>query len=978
MLTSAHAQQYHFRTFNQSSGISSSNVKKIIQDSYGFIWLGTQDGLSRIDGKNALVIRREQLDGSNITDLFFDSTRKTLWIAFSLGGVNAINATTLQTVFSLKKLSIYHSISAKTIFSLLLDRQQKLWLGTDGGLFMMPDTRKDVIIPVALAGFKAAKNPAIQKIMADENGDVVVAASGCGAARFREADPAKAVYYPFVSGSPAIFDLAYNKITRSITLSTRKGLYTLNRERSLLVPLPTKLPAQIRSGLQKNVYCCQYDKDQSLWLSTDLGLMKMDKTLSSIQAISLTDANKSDFRNVPLDLFFDAQQNVWVGTMTGCYYAPALRSPFTVFTRSEKGNPLNHLYFLYPQPHSLLACDESGLYKLYFDSQKIKVCDSNKLYYLFFKDFQGNTFCSNHDGVFLWNDETDRTGAAISKMYPEWSHYDENPFCTDISFGDSILVLGSDNSTGIYIWNLKQRTITNINEITSPYHLPSGTVNMLYKKDDHSFWILSDSYVCQFDLNDYGMTDLTPYLKDQHYFFDIVSLRSKTYIACYGTGILELDDHHRITRVFSTTTGLSNNCVYRLLPQNDSLLWATTNFGLNRINLFSGRTNAYFTGDGLHADEFEEFSATSFLGKMAVGGLNGFTIVDPSDYEINKTKPLVYFTNLTVESKEDRNSIDIKDLSLETISIPEDWLQVTVFFTGLNYSNPFKVKYQYKIKELDSSWRNNDTRNFIMLLGLVPGSYTLELKACNEDGYWSLPKTLRLVFRPKWYQTWWFKTAVVMTLLGLLYSLYRYRVDQLKKQQQIRRDIASDLHDDIGSTLNSVKVFTHLAKIEPGNEEYLNLIEQSLVQTTSGLRDMIWVLDDSDDTLRDVTERIQKFAVPVANAHLIHFQCSLEISDNKQRISKTEKRNLLLIAKETINNSIKYAGCKHIEVTIKQHKNDVALTIKDDGIGFDTSRISPGNGLKNIAERARQIRFRFEILSSAGNGTRVAVWKKKR
>jgi hypothetical protein len=117
--------------------------------------------------------------------------------------------------------------------------------------------------------------------------------------------------------------------------------------------------------------------------------------------------------------------------------------------------------------------------------------------------------------------------------------------------------------------------------------------------------------------------------------------------------------------------------------------------------------------------------------------------------------------------------------------------------------NPGRVTYQYRIKERSAKWGNLGTQNFVNLIGLNPGTYTLEVKAANEDGVWCAPKSLTLIFLPKWYQTLWFDFVVAMALVGLMYAFYRYRIRQLKKQQQIRVDIASDLHDDIGSALKN-------------------------------------------------------------------------------------------------------------------------------------------------------------------------------
>jgi signal transduction histidine kinase len=211
-----------------------------------------------------------------------------------------------------------------------------------------------------------------------------------------------------------------------------------------------------------------------------------------------------------------------------------------------------------------------------------------------------------------------------------------------------------------------------------------------------------------------------------------------------------------------------------------------------------------------------------------------------------------------------------------------------------------------------------------------------------------------------------------------IYGLLRYRIDQLRKQQEIRKQIGSDLHDDIGSVLNTLKIFTHLAKREPENKSHLDQIEESITQATTGLRDMIWVLEEPEDTIFELTERIKKFALPVCIANNIKFNTNIQ-SDNKTRnLLKTEKRNLLLIAKESINNSIKYSQCKNISVSIVQFNQELGITISDDGIGFKMEDVIYGKGLKNIQYRAGQINFSCQMDATLNGGTTIHLQKGKK
>jgi len=227
--------------------------------------------------------------------------------------------------------------------------------------------------------------------------------------------------------------------------------------------------------------------------------------------------------------------------------------------------------------------------------------------------------------------------------------------------------------------------------------------------------------------------------------------------------------------------------------------------------------------------------------------------------------------------------------------------------------------------------------------------------------------------KPKWYQTWWFLGLLLLTGITVFYSFYRYRLSQIKKQHEIRKNIATDLHDDLGSTLNSVKIFTNLAISGVKQEESLQQVKDNLTEATMSLRDMIWVLDDSLDTVDELITRLKQFAIPVAAASNIEAIIKADSEVNSRQLTKEEKRNLFLICKEAINNSIKYSGASQIDVSISASGKRVQIVVADNGKGFNVEEVKKGYGLKNMQYRAGQIKYKVTLSSSPGNGTLIAI-----
>lgn len=167
-----------------------------------------------------------------------------------------------------------------------------------------------------------------------------------------------------------------------------------------------------------------------------------------------------------------------------------------------------------------------------------------------------------------------------------------------------------------------------------------------------------------------------------------------------------------------------------------------------------------------------------------------------------------------------------------------------------------------------------------------------------------------------------------------------------------------------------------MALLEKDNESYLEKIKESTQEAITGVRDIIWVLDDKKDLLDHLLTRIRTFTAPLCEAHHISFQQQLNDSLLNYKLGKEEKRNLYMIIKEAVNNSVKYAKGKSIYLTIEHAQNKLTIKVGDDGIGFEKDKITEGNGLKNIMNRAIEIGYKATIISQPGHGTTIQLEKK--
>jgi hypothetical protein len=526
------------------------------------------------------------------------------------------------------------------------------------------------------------------------------------------------------------------------------------------------------------------------------------------------------------------------------------------------------------------------------------------------------------------------------------------------------------------LWNPVKKWVRTLGVEQAP-SLASSIVNNIHLDSHGRIWVLSDYVITILaaDLRSKQVIELREKNRGAKYrlFFDMREAKGSYWIASYGAGILEVDEHFQVKRVFNTQNGLSNDGVYQLYSLPCHELLVTSNNGLSRINLTTNKITRYYQNDGLHSSAFEEVSGTQKDAKIYAGGVNGFTIIDPSGFTANMTPPALYFTD--VEMKTANDEMTVTNLLMKSLTIPNNVIQTTIRFAGLNYNNPERIEYAYRILEESGNWIKNGKQASLPFISHPPGHYNLEVKAVNEEGGWSKPIQLHLHFLPKWYQTVWFKSLVITLIVLVGYQFYRFRIRQLQHEHNVRQRLARDLHDDLGSTMNSINIYTNLAIMEDGANKYLTNIKQGAQESMASIRDIIWILDDQKDTVGQLAQRVSQFANPLCEANGIHFTYSIQPVLTYYVFQKEEKRNLYLIIKEAINNSIKYAQPKQIVLSFLLENKKLAISVFDDGIGFDPHQLKRGNGLSNMERRADEIKYKYKIATSLQAGTSIHLTK---
>lgn len=974
------ARSIRLNQYNQNNGLSSNYVTNIIKDGNGFLWVGTQEGLNVFDGKEFYQFSNQSqakhnIQGSFIQDLILDQKRSLLWIQTSYAPIIAFDpkSRTIKNVITHDSHNQFYT----EVWTRCIEQQNDiLWIG---GLNTLAAynvlTRSFIDITKVEKGLENIGEYNFSKIISDRLGHTWLFNEGSGIVVIDQSmNVIKSFNLDELNLSSNNKLLFWEAVANedNIYVASSWGLLHFNIGDVNRVPfLIDDLPSLFTN---KEIRGLNLSSNTELLLSTANNLYHYD--LETMQVKRLLDEKENHSIANVFQIQYDRVSNlVWLGTQSGLYSFQNEEGPFSSFNQSKiDSQTITNLYSIFPvNQNKILAGGSNGIYQIDILDMSIDLLDSTSTNLIIFQDKKNNTFVSNSAGFYLINYDNIEP---INKFNSSLKQLNLDHFNNVLQYNDSLILLSSVNENGLTLWNTLENSVIAYNNDSVNHTIPKlHSINKLYQNNNQDLFILTGESIIQFDpLNNNHSTYFVQNPKTNKTFTNFMDMNEASdsyFIGTYGEGLIETDKQFKVKNIYTTQDGLSNNCIYRIFNMDDKKMLMTSNNGLSILDLKTRKFRTYYEGDGLHGNGFEQLCGYQKDNKIYVGGPGGFTIVNTDLLPDSSIAPVLYPIGIAIDTQEGK--IDSTDLFMSSFTIPNHAIKTTIRFVAPDYRNADRMTYQYKINELSSEWINLGNQNFVDLIGVNPGTYHFQAKATSSEGTESVPIDLRLDFLPKWYQTLWFKLLLLCLVGGLVFLIQRYRMIQIKKQQIIRTEIANDLHDDIGSTLNSLKIFAHLAQSDSNNKTHIHHIEESISEATVGLRDMIWVLEDEQDTVYEIMERIKKFASPVCLANQIDLVSNVQATSERS-IPKKIKRNIFLIAKECINNSVKYAECSTLHVTFEHNKSNLKLIIEDDGKGFDFNEITKGKGLESMKYRASQVQFDCLIESEVGKGTKTTVF----
>jgi ligand-binding sensor domain-containing protein len=941
------AQTYSLRNFSAVDGLPQSHVNAMVEDANGYLWLGTYGGgLARFDGREFKVY------------------------------------TTLDGLFS------------NTVTSLLLDAHQNLWVVHPRGVTKFNGQRFKII-------HTPGKPKFIWKIA--EIGDTIFFQLGNQGTIGKIANDSILSWdKPLIPGKRIYF---------SLRTASRKVCYYLN-DSSFLLLSATGIRNRVSFRGVFNSVNAMINYNSNILLDTDQGFYVLDcHQLKFVKAGFALKDHIVAFDSVNKDFWIEKDNALW-------------KQPFDSKTAKEEvllNKTVTQL--LFDREGSLwIATSGNGLYK--YGVTDFNKCGSDKLgsVMAIAKDKSGTVWLGSRELVSIKHGKvkhyslnignpSDATSIKVSKKNELWvasyaglGRYDSvkdnfkwytrehglsSQFITSIDFDDQGNLWCGTSDGGLNFYNGEKFKTISVPEGLSGRMVSDilyfSKLKTLFASSDRGLDVVKDGNIWKINLPELANT---PIISMSVYKDSVMLLGSS------GSGILIFDPTNSEKKIISTRDGLPSNLIYFVAPDKDNFIWIGTEQGISRLRLSNAseilELRNYGFDNGLTGVETKQNAY--YLGDEKFFGLvdgvyqfNEKKNENTFSYPLHLTGVEVFYGEAASENYADSVFGFFKIPSNPIL--PSSKNHVTFYFNRVEKQNPKSVRYKYFLKDFDKEWSPPTDRGMVTYGNLPPGNYVFEVKAINQKGGWdSQPLSYPFTVKAPFYRTPVFSISAISFLTGLVilisYLQVRSRarkmleIERIRHQEQenLRKEIARDFHDEMGNQLTRIINYISLMKLSQNGHatEFYNKVENAAKYLYTGTRDFIWSIDPGNDELIKLFFHIRDFGEKLFEEKGIHFRAYNEVKE-KIVLPYGFSREANLIMKEAMTNAFNHSQSANVSFALRKTDEGFEMELKDDGVGFPYDELTKTNGLSNMRVRAIRIKSKLIIESHIGRGTLVQL-----
>lgn len=795
-----------------NEGISQLSVMTIYQDSRGYLWFATKNGLNRFNGKEYKIYHREDgneqsLSNNSVTSITEDQ-EGFLWVGTS-NGLNRIDLNTNE----IKRYNLEtNGLVANSISTVYTDRSGCLWVGTWEGLNRYNREGDHFeYIPIE----DDTERAMIVTLLEDSSGRFWIGTRNKG---LLLCDHQMNLISQFTSESKNM-PLNNNNIT-SIYEDDKKQIWVGCKNSGLnkinLRDNEVTSYTNLNSGLSNNSVRCIIEWQGKLLIGTFDGIFDLDKATERIVKVAgYDDINKSLSHYSVYCFCVDRDKTLWVGTFAGgVNYLNKFTNRFVLHKPQEELNIRTGIYgaITYESPEDLwIATEGYGLLNYnkrtneshyYLIDPSVRFAfNTNIIKSVFYED--GYVWCGTTKGeIYKFNIKTKKF--SLYHQYPiEYSIY------SIIRDHNGVLwVGGASTEFGLTCFVNDSLVTTFYNNVDEPIYF--SNVRCILEEEDGVFLLGSTAEgLLRFDTHKKQLTkysneaSVEKYRIPNNYISAIVRTKSgEIWGSTYGGGIFQLDESKAIRRIMTVREGLLDNNICTLVESSDQRLWMSTVNGLIMFDPAKDEVRNYHRHNGIDIREFTLHSGIALPdGSLCFAGSNGFVTFHVEAMDKNNNIPPVVLEQLSVNNHPvevgDESAILDKVLDgMETIRLAYNENNFSITYQALNYIYATQNQYAYKLEGYDTDWNYVGERNSAFYTNLSPGKYVFLVKASNNDGVWNEEgRSLIIIVQPPLWRTWYAYLFYVIALAAIIYGILYYvnikrnleaglKMKQLEKQKQ--------------------------------------------------------------------------------------------------------------------------------------------------------------------------------------------------
>ncbi|HKQ73697.1 MAG TPA: two-component regulator propeller domain-containing protein [Blastocatellia bacterium] len=997
-----------------------------MRDSRGFLWFCTGEGLSRFDGYSFVNYGvTEGLPHPTVNDLL--QTRSgDYWIATN-GGLCRFNpkgAPTSHPVYAVDSSSgaireaMFTTYTpsdndqlSKAINTVIEKRDGGIWLGTRKGLFNVDRGSGRVELrAVDIEAHNSRGHEYISSILEDRYGTMWI---GTPTGLYRRWPDGGVARYGKGNGIPDENIQALLEDRRgNLWVGTRfSGLFKLAIGAGHEAPII--MSAYNRRTGNDWVFDIYESSDGALRAGTNSELLEFHSDDEQHLKPTRIDTKGSGFSYHEIEsVSEDRDGNVWLGAVTG-----AMKIARNGFRTLNEGDGLSGITSLFESPAGDLYA-----YGYVLGDGQASVFDGGKFDPM------------NPDSVNYWFSLGRLEGQRFTWLAPKYcggNGWTDKPYILQSSYGEWWI----GQATGLHLYPRIDsfaglKTARPLAVYTTRNGLSSPVVYSIYEDRRGDLWIstfsstgnglarweratrtvrdltrteglpsLKDNLAATFAEDRAGHVwvgfqpgGLARYEGDRFKFFTIedglplgkindlhLDQAGRLWVATSRGGVSRVDEPNSDRPAFvnySTEQGLSSNVATAITDDLYGRIYVGAGRGVDQITVATGQIKHFTTADGLASGEILS-AARDRTGRVWFAARRGLSHFLP-EREHTSEPPRVLINGLLVAGARQRvSAVGEDDISLPDLSPGENQLQID--FVGLSFAPGESLRYQYRLEGDDVDWSAPTEQRAITYAKLSPGQYRFLVRAVNSVGVLS-PRPAIVSFKilsPIW-RRWWF-IAMAGALAGALaYAVYRYRVAQLVELERVRTRIAADLHDDIGSNLSQISVLSEVLRNQLGEQEArvsknLTLINRVSQEALDSMSDIVWAINPQQDKLSDLVRRMRRVASEALPARDIEFTFNAPAPGLDLKLGADIRRQVFLMFKETINNLVRHSKCTLALIDLRIEGACLALTVADNGKGFDPDQVNEGNGIISLHRRARSLGGETAVSSRKGEGATVMI-----